>query len=461
MAQIDLLNLRKATSATSATGAGVNSTTKSTAAAGLFEKILSGQAGDAAVAVPGGNGLPSGNSLPANTMSMLQRAQSSQQLLVTLSPQQQSQIDDVSFITQLQPVVDMPQTPVATAVSQFTGSKAHFSDQQLQGLAVQLGVDPAVASLVLQRTVKPEAARSLDSLPLSDADVIKMRSSLGASTASVTTPQVATQSFLQQRQARVENQMLDKKTALANTINNVLTQTKAQVVSSTGSSAATSYASIMLAPSLVQKIDQLTGLTSTTTSTSNSLESQALGSYTGASFKAAAPLANVSAAAGYAPNVEISTMDLGQRFTSLMQGDSPAQLAARQMQDQVGQQLQRMVKEGRWQANLSLNPARLGQVSINLVMEDGVLQTQLLSGNAGVRELLESSLPRLKEQLESSGLQLADVSVGSDSRGQQQTRGEEPDWQLSQAVRNTNEDPVSMAAAHNRSGHDGDVDTFA
>jgi flagellar hook-length control protein FliK len=90
-----------------------------------------------------------------------------------------------------------------------------------------------------------------------------------------------------------------------------------------------------------------------------------------------------------------------------------------------------------------------------------VLQTQLLSGNAGVRELLESSLPRLREQLESSGLQLADVSVGSDSRGQQQTRGEEPDWQLSQAARNTNEDPVSMASANNRSGHDGDVDTFA
>jgi len=323
------------------------------------------------------------------------------------------------------------------------------------------------------------AARSLDSLPLSDADVIKVRSPLGASTSSVTTPasnqtsptgvpstvvsapQVATQSFLQQRQARVENQMPDKKTALANTINKVVTQTKAQLVSSTGSSAATTYASITLAPSLVQKIDQLTGLTSTTTSPSNSLEPQALGSYTGANFKAAAPLTNLPAAVGSAPSVEMSTMDLGQRFTSLMQGDSPAQLAARQMQDQVGQQLQRMVKEGRWQANLSLNPARLGQVSINLVMEDGVLQTQLLSGNAGVRELLESSLPRLREQLESSGLQLADVSVGSDSRGQQQTRGEEPDWQLSQAARNTNEDPVSMASANNRSGHDGDVDTFA
>jgi flagellar hook-length control protein FliK len=169
----------------------------------------------------------------------------------------------------------------------------------------------------------------------------------------------------------------------------------------------------------------------------------------------------MTAAVSSAPAPEVSTMDLGQRFTSLMQGDSSAQLAARQMQDQIGQQLQRMVKEGRWQANLSLNPARLGQVSINLVMEDGVLQTQLLSGNAGVRELLESNLPRLREQLEGSGLELADVSVGSDGRSQQQSSSEQPDWQLSQMVTRSNEESTPTATTEKRSGHDGDVDTFA
>jgi flagellar hook-length control protein FliK len=249
----------------------------------------------------------------------------------------------------------------------------------------------------------------------------------------------------------------DKKVELANTINKVLTQAKVKATSVAGSNTATTYASITLAPSLVQKLDQATGVGSLATNATNSLEPQALGSYTGANFKAAAPLANAPTASA----LDVSTMDVGQRFTSLMQGDSSAQLAARQMQDQLGQQLQRMVKEGRWQANLSLHPARLGQVNINLVMEDGVLQTQLLSANAGVRELLESSLPRLREQLEGSGLQLAGVSVGSDSRGQQHTRGEAPDWQLSQTVKNTNEERIPVATAGNRSDHDGDIDTFA
>ena len=593
MAQIDLLSLLKATGAPSAAGAGSNLAAKSTTSAGLFEQILSGQTGGAAPAISGGNGLPAGNSLPTNAMSMLQQTQSSQQLLATLSPQQQSQIDDLSFITQLQPVIDMPQTPVAAAVSQFADSKVDFSDQQLQDLATQLGIDPAIASLVLQSTVKPAtnggslnaqtsaaigmgfkpgqaqvvattnvldaaaettvkvlaqpqvqvqpqvpaqvqpqvqaqvqpqvpvqvqpqvqaqvqpqvqsqvqpqvqvqvqpplqgqpqaatsaqalATRSLDSLPLNDADVIKVRSqhstaaantAAASSTASpggtpsalALTPQVATQSFLQQRQTGAVSQVPDKKTQLANSINKVLTQTKAKAASATGSNAATTYAAITLAPSLVQKLDQLTGLASAATNATNSLESQALGSYTGANFKAASSLANVPTAVGVVLSSDAATMDLGQRFTSLMQGDSSAQLAARQMQDQLGQQLHRMVKEGRWQANLSLNPARLGQVSINLVMEDGVLQTQLLSANAGVRELLESSLPRLKEQLEDSGLQLSGVSVGSDNRGQQQARGEEPDWQLSQTVRNSNEEQTPMGAANNRSNHDGDIDTFA
>ena len=625
MAQIDLLSLLKATGAPSTAGASPNLAAKSTTSAGLFEQILSGQTGEAAPAIPGGNGLPAGNSLPTNTMSMLQQAQSSQQLLATLSPQQQSQIDDLSFITQLQPVIDMPQTPVAAALSQFADSKVDFSDQQLQDLATQLGIDPAVASLVLQSTVKPETnggslnaqtsaaigmgfkpgqaqvvattnvldaaaettvkvlaqpqvqvqpqvpaqvqaqvqpqiqpqvlpqvqpqvqpqvsaqvqpqvqaqvqpqvqaqvqpqvqaqvqpqvqpqvqaqvqpqvpaqiqpplqgqpqaatntqaptTRSLDSLLLNDADVIKVRGQHSVSAANTTaaistaspggtpsalalTPQVATQSFLQQRQTGAVSQVPDKKTQLANSINKVLTQTKAKAASATGSNAATTYAAIILAPLLVQKLDQLTGVASAATNATNSLEPQALGSYTGANFKAAASLAHVPTAVGVVLSSDAATMDLGQRFTSLMQGDSSAQLAARQMQDQLGQQLHRMVKEGRWQANLSLNPARLGQVSINLVMEDGVLQTQLLSANAGVRELLESSLPRLKEQLEDSGLQLSGVSVGSDNRGQQKARGEEPDWQLSQTVRNPNEEQTPMGAANNRSNHDGDIDTFA
>ena len=446
MVQIDTLSLLKAANKA---GSGTNTAPKPSATLGAFDQILSGQANTSQVTELGGNSQPSGNNLPTDALPALQQAQSSQQLLATLSLQQHSQIDDLSFITQLQPLVDMSQTPVAVASAHYTDKKMNFSDQQLQGLAVQLGIDPAVAKLVVQGT-------ELGSL--TDADVLMVRGQ-----------QIATQSFLQQREARAVSQMADNKMELANTINTMLPKAKTLAVSTTEltvpsaaiSNAAASFAGITLAPLLVQKLDQFTGGTSVANSTTHFLEAQALGSYTGANFKASAPLPHLLSGSGVATNSDASAMDLSQRFTSLMQGDSAAQTAARQVQDQLGQQLQRMVKEGRWQANLSLNPARLGQVNIHLIMEDGVLQTQLLSGNAGVRELLESSLPRLREQLETSGLQLAGVFVGNDSQGQQQTRGDEPDWQLTQTVISTITEEIPSTGLSNNSGHDGDVDTFA
>ncbi|MDC1506828.1 flagellar hook-length control protein FliK [Oceanospirillaceae bacterium] len=657
MAQIDLLNILKATSTPSNKGVGLNVATNP-AGAGKFEQILSGQKEEAVSATPLGNSMPAGKGLPTAGLSKLQQAQTSQQLFATIAPAQQSQIDDLSFMTHLQPLVDMPQVPKSgplTALPQLTDTKISFSDQQLQDLAVQLGVDPAVAKLVLQSTIKPQdtgdlanaqvsstlgmgfkpgqvqtaspilalegasdtittnvvlpamaktvlqpsasgqvqrqvqvppqiqvqaqgqvkaqgqvqpqvqvqpqiqaqpqvqvqaqsqvqaqpqvqvqvqpqaqiqsqvqpqvqsqvegrpqvqgqsqvqvqpqvqvqsdfAAQAktpvvdaLKALPLNDKDVIKVRNQTITATANnkvsssnssgVTpsfvsaAPQMATQSFFQQRQSKAVSPQTEIKTGLANTINKALTQAKGKLASTAGNSASatssaasvtSTYASITLAPSLVQKLDQFTGLPSPVASSMNALESNTLGSYTGANFKAAAPLTSLSTmtTVAAAPAIDAPTMDIGQRFTNLMQGDSSAQMGARQMQDQIGQQLQRMVKEGRWQANLSLNPARLGQVNISLVMEDGVLKTQLLSSNPGVRELLESSLPKLRDQLADSGLQLADVSVGADSGGHQQARGEQPDWQLSQTVKNTSEEQIPMAASH-RSNHDGDVDTFA
>ena len=657
MAQIDLLNILKATNTPSNKGVGPNVATNP-AGAGKFEQILSGQKEGAVSATPLGNSMPSGKGLPTAGLSKLQQAQTSQQLFATIAPAQQSQIDDLSFMTHLQPLVDMPKVLKSgslTALPQLTDTKISFSDQQLQDLAVQLGVDPAVAKLVLQSTIKPQdtgdlanaqvsstlgmgfkpgqvqtaspilalegasdtittnvvlpamaktvlqpsasgqvqrqvqvppqiqvqaqgqvkaqgqvqpqvqvqpqiqaqpqvqvqaqsqvqaqpqvqvqvqpqaqiqsqvqpqvqsqvegrpqvqgqsqvqvqpqvqvqsdfAAQAktpvvdaLKALPLNDKDVIKVRNQTIAATANnnvsssnssgVTpsfvsaAPQMATQSFFQQRQSKAVSPQTEIKTGLANTINKALTQAKGKLTSTAGNSASatssaasvtSTYASITLAPSLVQKLDQFTGLPSPVASSMNALESNTLGSYTGANFKAAAPLTSLSTmtTVAAAPAIDAPTMDIGQRFTNLMQGDSSAQMGARQMQDQIGQQLQRMVKEGRWQANLSLNPARLGQVNISLVMEDGVLKTQLLSSNPGVRELLESSLPKLRDQLADSGLQLADVSVGADSGGHQQARGEQPDWQLSQTVKNTSEEQIPMAASH-RSNHDGDVDTFA
>ena len=399
--------------------------------------------------------------------------------------------------TPVQMPVQMPvQVPVQVPVQTLVDAAFETGVRSHNGPQIQAQANPQVrneefiqAHIQTSQQPRPQAltnatttslqANLLNALPLSDTDVIKVRNQ--SSSAAIKTmvgatitptsvtmpitsaplPQTPTQTLLQQHQLRNDSHVPDQKTVLANSINKVLAQTKmnesvtlstARVPNSTES-----FSTIGLAPALVQKLDLLltrTGVLSNNVPTTSKNTDR--GSYTDANLKTISSIANV------APTTTSDTpsMDLGQRFASLMLGDSAAQIAARQMQNQLGQQLQRMVKEGRWQANLSLNPARLGHVNINLLMEDGVLQTQILSTNAGVRELLEASLPRLKDQLEQSGMQLSSVSVGSHNTGQNKRHSDQPDWNLTQVGSEAN-DNASVAGTTNRAKHDGDIDTFA
>ncbi|MCP4928089.1 MAG: hypothetical protein GY918_03390, partial [Gammaproteobacteria bacterium] len=215
---------------------------------------------------------------------------------------------------------------------------------------------------------------------------------------------------------------------------------------------------VMRLPSvLLQKLEQA----STTSQTATTVSTEAIStSMTGASFKSMVQMQSlVGSGQTTVTSAEVPVAEGGSRLLSLLAADNPAQQAARSMQNQVGQQLQRMVRDGQWQANISLNPARLGQIRINMTMEDGVLKTQLLSANQGVRELLEGGIPRLRELLEESGLQLGQLDVASDAASQQFANQQSESGELSQ---------VSMTASteeenteQRTSSHDGDLDTFA
>ena len=217
---------------------------------------------------------------------------------------------------------------------------------------------------------------------------------------------------------------------------------------------------IRLTDNLISKLDQVANPTQNVT---NEQPLANTGQMTGANFKTMAQFnqTNSFATTSATPTTaEVPVAEGGSRLQTLLQGDTAAQQAARNMQNQLGQQLQRMVRDGQWQANINLNPARLGQIRINMTMEDGVLTTQLLSANQGVRELLEGGMPRLRELLEESGLQLGQFDVGSDAGNQQQFAQQEENNGVVAQV--TNADEANTAAATvSQSQHDGDLDTFA
>ena len=178
--------------------------------------------------------------------------------------------------------------------------------------------------------------------------------------------------------------------------------------------------------------------------------------------------ADGSRAAASSP-LSLSTSDTAQHATEQLQRTSGTfrdQLMTPQneerLQKAVGERIMRMVESGNWDTEMELNPARLGTIRIRLSMEGSELQVAMSSQNAGVRDLLEASMPRLRDGLNDSGIALANSTV--DQELSQQSDGSQKEQeQQSEAVavkdKHNRDDIVEQSTK--QSSHDGELDTFA
>lgn len=85
----------------------------------------------------------------------------------------------------------------------------------------------------------------------------------------------------------------------------------------------------------------------------------------------------------------------------------------------VSQRIAWLVNRGISAAELQLNPRELGPVDVRINVNGEQANIQFTSQHAAVREALESSVGRLREMLESSGLNLVDVGVSDQSHSEQ------------------------------------------
>ncbi|SFW14437.1 flagellar hook-length control protein FliK [Nitrosovibrio sp. Nv17] len=88
--------------------------------------------------------------------------------------------------------------------------------------------------------------------------------------------------------------------------------------------------------------------------------------------------------------------------------------------DALGRKILWLVSEQRQIAELNLNPPELGPLRVVLSMSSDQLSVSFVSQQADVRSALETALPRLREMMAESGLDLGDASVGSHSPQQQE-----------------------------------------
>jgi flagellar hook-length control protein FliK len=86
--------------------------------------------------------------------------------------------------------------------------------------------------------------------------------------------------------------------------------------------------------------------------------------------------------------------------------------------DALAHRLVLMARDGESIASLKLVPVDLGPLDIQITVRDGEASVHFGAANQETRNVLEASLPRLRELLGAQGLQLTNASVSQQSGGQ-------------------------------------------
>lgn len=131
------------------------------------------------------------------------------------------------------------------------------------------------------------------------------------------------------------------------------------------------------------------------------------------SSAAGAPsLSVVEAAASSANTAKLATLPPMPTAMHGVLGDNGA------WGDALAARVSVMLKNELQEASVKLNPPELGRLDIRIVTEGDQAKVQFAVHNSEARDVIEQSLPRLRELLEQSGLQLARGEVADQSGGQ-------------------------------------------
>ncbi|MFM8666673.1 MAG: flagellar hook-length control protein FliK, partial [Betaproteobacteria bacterium] len=84
---------------------------------------------------------------------------------------------------------------------------------------------------------------------------------------------------------------------------------------------------------------------------------------------------------------------------------------SKRMGEALAARLLAQIDKGEWQIRLSVNPQHLGPIDIDLQMQGQRMQAQFQVAHGQTQALIQDSLPRLREAVGASGMDLASVWV--------------------------------------------------
>jgi len=141
--------------------------------------------------------------------------------------------------------------------------------------------------------------------------------------------------------------------------------------------------------------------------------------------------------------------------------DTP--VTQRQWGNEFSQKITWMATQHDQHAELHLNPAQLGPVDVVIKVSGDQATAQFTSAHAAVREVIEQSIPKLREMLADNGIMLGNTTVSDQTPREQ--RGEFGNQrQTAPSGRLLESAPANMSdirVATPLSRHNGMVDTFA
>jgi len=116
-----------------------------------------------------------------------------------------------------------------------------------------------------------------------------------------------------------------------------------------------------------------------------------------------------------------------------------------------------LLRDGVREARLQLHPAELGRLQVTVTTEGDQTKVVFTAETAAAREAIEQSMPKLREMLEQSGLQLAQSDVGQRDFGGEAGQQESEQLTEQSVVEAGDADPVTLLAAGQSSSR---IDTY-
>lgn len=130
--------------------------------------------------------------------------------------------------------------------------------------------------------------------------------------------------------------------------------------------------------------------------------------------------------------------------------------------EEVGSRVSWMVGHDESHAQLTLTPPQLGKIEVSITVNGDQTSAQFVAATPAARELIEQSLPRLREVLEQSGINLGQTDVGTSSQSNNSGDGQQRGNSAWGTARNADDGTTSRAVSQQWSRRgDGLVDTFA